>query len=151
MDIGKLIQGQVRELLVDEEIIFNEDVKKVGLLDLSSVKVKGRITLPSDEDLFLEVTMQGEMVLADSVSLEPVVKPFFIEIAKNVYENNKKGENTLDIIPILWENIVLEVPIRYSKVEDYTNYQGDGWQLIGEEEIKRDNPFQQKNQEKEEE
>ena len=54
----------------------------------------------------------------------------------------KLEENILDIYAILWQNIVLEVPLRYSKVEDYGKYQGDGWKLVSEEELKlKNNPF----------
>ena len=47
---------------------------------------------------------------------------------------------------ILWENIVLEIPIRYSKVNDYSNFSGDGWKLIDEEHYQAssgDNPFKE--------
>ncbi|MGN1000380.1 MAG: hypothetical protein ACI4OG_00390, partial [Bacilli bacterium] len=49
--------------------------------------------------------------------------------------------NTIDILDILWQNIVLEIPLKYTLVEDLSKYQGDGWKVISEDEIKRDNPF----------
>ena len=39
---------------------------------------------------------------------------------------------------ILWQNIVLEVPLQFTKVEDLSKFHGDGWKLISEEEIKMD-------------
>ncbi len=36
----------------------------------------------------------------------------------------------------------MEVPLRYTLVEDYQEYIGDGWKLVSEEEIKDlNNPF----------
>ena len=40
----------------------------------------------------------------------------------------KNSKNILDIIPILWENIVLEVPIRLT-TSDNVKLSGDGWSL----------------------
>ena len=51
-------------------------------------------------------------------------------------------KNTLDITEILWQNIMLEVPLRFTTVDDYSKYQGDGWKLTSEEELKvENNPF----------
>ena len=57
-------------------------------------------------------------------------------------ENCKKNENTLDIFQFLWENIVLEIPLQFTKVKDLSKFHGDGWKLIREEElITSNNPF----------
>ena len=53
----------------------------------------------------------------------------------------EKDKNSLDIIEVLCQNIVLEVPLRYSIVSDYSKYQGDGWKLVSEEEVVNNNPF----------
>ena len=48
----------------------------------------------------------------------------------------------LDIFSFLWENIVLEVPLRFTKVKDLSKFHGDGWKLISEEERNQtSNPF----------
>ena len=57
---------------------------------------------------------------------------------------SEKIENTLDITDILWQNIMLEVPLRVSNVENFTEYQGDGWRLVDEDSIKNtNNPFKE--------
>jgi len=55
----------------------------------------------------------------------------------------KKSENKLDIFQLLWENIELEVPLRFTKVEDLSKFQGNGWKLISEEDVPNtsNNPF----------
>ena len=60
-----------------------------------------------------------------------------------IEENLEKDENSIDILPILWQNIVLEVPLRFTKVNDLSKYNGDGWKLISEEEASStsNNPF----------
>lgn len=48
-----------------------------------------------------------------------------MQIMKNIL---KKSQNMLDIIEFLWENIVLEVPIRVTGSAG-VNMKGNGWEL----------------------
>ena len=51
----------------------------------------------------------------------------------NLNDFYDKCQNTLDILPLLWENIVSEVPMRVVKEGiSVTNISGDGWELISE-------------------
>ena len=77
------------------------------------------------------------MTLVDAITNEPIEYPLNIEIAENIEEfnedltkNYEKNQNTLDIIEFLWENIVLEVPIRITN-EAGVQKSGDGWELNG--------------------
>jgi len=46
------------------------------------------------------------------------------------------------IFQFLWENIFLEVPLQFTKVEDLSKFHGDGWKLISEDELRNaNNPF----------
>ena len=119
------------------------DVKK-----LDNLKVEGYIYLsPSEDDIDTEqdsikCKIEGKMLLEDSISLEPVEYPFSIEYDDIIEENCKKNENTLDIFQFLWENIVLEVPLQFTKVKDFSKFKGDGWKLVSEDEITQENnPF----------
>lgn len=116
------------------------------IIKLENIKVKGKIFRNEDEDGnltdYIDCLIQGEMILPDSISLEEIAYPFKIEYYDKIEENCKKNENTLDIFQFLWENIVLEVPLQFTKVEDLSKFHGDGWKLISEEEIKNtNNPF----------
>ena len=122
---------------IPKEYFKTMDIKK-----LNSIKVAGYIYLsPSQEDA-IKCKIEGNMVLADSISLEPVDYPFSIEYDDIIEENCKKNENTLDIFQFLWENIVLEVPLRFTKVQDFSKFQGNGWRLVNESKLtSTDNPF----------
>ena len=59
------------------------------------------------------------MVLPSSLTLEPTDYKFSIkiegnidELLKEINETLKKNQNTIDILPIIWENILMEIPIR---------------------------------------
>ena len=141
IDLTKLISGFTDSINIDEEYdIKVED--NTSISDLSKIKVKGDISLASDGEYYTNLLCSGEMLIKDSISLEDVWYPFSFTIDENIDDLDKNDENILDICAILWQNIVLEVPLRYSVVEDYDKYQGDGWKLVSEEELRlKNNPF----------
>lgn len=126
---------------IDCDYFHNTDIIK-----LENINVEGNIYRDEDEDGSLEdyisCSIKGEMILPDSISLEEVNYPFSIDYDDIIEESCKKNENTLDIFRFLWENIVLEVPLQFTKVEDLSKFHGDGWKLISEDELKNENnPF----------
>ena len=144
MNIKDLLDGKVNNISIDEEFtIPKEEYANTDIIYLSKVKVEGNLTYPDVDDLLLDIECSGTMKLNDSVSLEPVNYPFSFKISENVVEFLEKEQFTLDIISILWENIVLEIPIRYSEVTNYDEYKGDGWRVISEDEknVNTNNPF----------
>ena len=116
----------------------NSYLEKTDLISLNNVKVKGEITKNSLNDLVINVNVEGVMVLPCAITLEPVDYPFSFEINDEIYkllseidENYKKDENTLDILPIIWENILMEIPARVVKKDaDTSNLKGDGWEFV---------------------
>ncbi len=144
IDITKLNQGLVKEIPLDEDVSFLEEIlQNSEILHLKDVHLSGNLFLDEEQELVLAATLNGVMVLADSISLEPVDYPFSIEIEEKIEKKEEIFENTLDILDILWQNIVLEVPLRFTKVEDYSKLQGEGWKLLSEEEATTsNNPFE---------
>ncbi|MBR1417074.1 MAG: hypothetical protein IJ572_04580 [Bacilli bacterium] len=47
----------------------------------------------------------------------------------------KNTQNSLDLKEILWQNIVLEVPLAFSEITKPLCTKGDGWELKSEEDI----------------
>lgn len=147
IDLSLLHSNTVEEIKIDD--IYKLDssfYKDTDIKYLSDIKVKGLITRKANEDNeladYMECTISGEMTIADSISLEDVAYPFTIEYDDYIYENHLKSENILDILGFLWENIVLEVPLQFTKVSDLSKFHGDGWKLVSEDELKlKNNPF----------
>jgi uncharacterized metal-binding protein YceD (DUF177 family) len=126
---------------IDKEYYKNSDI-----IGLSKITVNGKITRKENDDFdledYIDCTINGDIILSDSISLEEVKYPFSIEYDDFIEENCVKNKNTLDIFLFLWENIVLEVPLQFTKVEDLSKFHGDGWKLISEDELKFNNsPF----------
>lgn len=138
-----LYRGIKKEITFDQKVLIDKEYyKDSDVKDLKDVYIKGRIYSDYDNIICYEFEVTGIMILEDSISLEEVSYPFHIEIEDNLEENSKNLQNSLDLIEILWENIVLEVPLKFSKVEDLSQYQGEGWKIISEEDLNlKNNPF----------
>ena len=111
------------------------------VINLSKIKLDGKLYYDNEDNLCIDIKFNGTMTLKDSVSYEDVLYPFSVEYNDLVPENLKKIDEKLDLFEFLWENIVLEVPLRFTKVEDYSEFNGNGWKLISEEEKVNNNPF----------
>ena len=134
--------------ITDTYSIPNTYFGTTGVKKLDNIIVTGYVYLTtSEEDISEEVgsincKIAGNIVIEDSISLELVEYPFTIEYDDIIEENCKKNENTLDIFQFLWENIVLEVPLQFTKVKDFSKFKGDGWRLVSENELTTtNNPF----------
>ena len=142
IELDELLCRSKDKIEINEEIIFNEEYfNSNDIKSLKDVHCVGRIKEDSDTTVNLRGSLSGTMVIEDSISLDDVNYEFSCEIEENIDEFLENNQNTIDILPILWQNIVLEIPLKYTEVEDLSKYQGDGWKVISEDEVKRDNPF----------
>lgn len=134
-----------KPLEINEEIEINlSEYQNHDIKDLKELHVLGTIYFTSSDLLKVDLTLTGKMFLQDSVTLEDIIYPLNIKIEEE-YDINEpyfkdyyeKEQNTLDIMAILWENIVLEVPIRLTNSNDI-NLSGEGWSM-GNSHEKEDN------------
>ena len=94
------------------------------------------------KNLYAEVNVLGTMIILDDVSLDEVEYPFSLQYDDYIEENLINDENRLDLFEFLWENIVLEVPLKFTKVTNLSEFHGDGWKLMSEDELSlENNPF----------
>ncbi|MBR4672485.1 MAG: hypothetical protein IKO78_04705 [Bacilli bacterium] len=141
IDLTTLYSNVVDKISLDGEYSINkEDITDSRILDLSKISVVGDISKDLD-DYVINMNIKGEMTINDSVTLKPVKYPFDIDFNEKLSEIIENNENSLDINEVLWQNIVLEVPLRFTLVDDYSKIKGDGWKLVSEEDLVKNNPF----------
>ncbi|MBQ7136373.1 MAG: hypothetical protein IJO43_00150 [Bacilli bacterium] len=141
IELDELFCHNTDKIIIDSEINFTSEYSSNDIKSLENVHFNGNIKESSDTTIKLEGILNGTMVIEDSISLEDVKYDFSCEIDENLDEILENNQNTIDILEILWQNIVLEIPLKYTVVEDLSKYQGDGWKVISEDDVKRDNPF----------
>ena len=120
-------------VFVDQDVIFPEDFDKGDIKELKNVHVDGFLKISEFDELEYNLTITGTMILEDSVTLEETEYDFESEAedsAGNYEKYLNKNRNLLDILPILWENIVSEVPIQIKKEgSTLQNVSGNGWEF----------------------
>lgn len=151
IDITRLKHGILEYIPIDEDLDVSKiELENSGILSLKKVNLFGTITKDNLDNYLLDLKISGIMVLPCSITLKPVDYSFNTEITGNIEEmfeemneTSKKSENTIDIFPIIWENILMEIPIKVTSPDaEKENLSGDGWRLVTEDEgLKVSNAF----------
>lgn len=104
---------------------FSEEIKNIDdILSIHEAKVMGTgINLYQDRFEFI-LHIECVLVLEDARTLDPVDFIVDLEVVEVFDIDGEEDEdvriidkNTIDLRPIVWENILLEKPIRYVKDE----------------------------------
>ncbi len=153
IDITKLKSDIEDSINIDLTYSFTkEELEGTDLIELNNVKINGNISKDSINEYTIDVDVKGIMVLPCAITLDPVDYPFNVKISGNleemlqeINENSKKIENSIDIFPIIWENILMEIPMKVvSEKAKNIKLEGDGWRLITDETRGNINPEFQK-------
>ena len=143
-DITRLNNNIDKSVPIDITYSFNsEELKGTDLLKLDNVKINGELFKNSLGNIELDCSVEGVMQLPCAITLSPVDYPFSLNISDEVEtlfneigENQTNFQNTIDIFPIIWENILMEIPTRVvSDDAKDVNMSGDGWSFTTEEKI----------------
>ena len=133
MEINLLPLDQNKSIDIDTTCNFN-NFEGTDIQKMTEVKVTGTITKDVADDYFISLEIKGTMTLPDSLTLDPVEYPFDINVEENleeVAENFKKSDKAIDILPIIWENILMEIPIRVTgKDSKALKTEGEGWSFV---------------------
>lgn len=122
-------------IILDEALYKDTDIRRLSPIDVDII-----IARSSDSSYNMDLRIKGTMVLPCSLTLKDVNYPFDIKTEvkvsnddENYDEYVKINQNNIDIIPIIWQNILLEIPLRVES-EDVSDsiVSGEGWKLIRE-------------------
>lgn len=137
MDID-LQNVPIRDMEYHGKITIPESYyQKIDIVGISPVDVKISIKKDLNQEDNLQLEAKGNLLLEDARTTETVEYPFQIDLTEKINEESEicgrfleKSKNTLDILAILWENIVLEIPISYT-LADELHLEGEGYQVSG--------------------
>ena len=111
-----------KEIKIDEDFTFTNNYPSIK--EIKNAHFKGEIKTLVTEETKLIGNLQADLVLIDAIDLSDYV----MKLDLNIDEILNLDEKILDINEILWENIVLEVPIRVTNHEN-AQLSGEGWEL----------------------
>ncbi len=147
--IQQLRSFQRKGLEIDETIKLDSisDLEP-EIRDLTPVHITGNAEVNQNRAVF-HLTIKGAMTLPDSVTLADVLYPFNIHSTEifmfepdhgmdaNEEDIHVVEGNTVDLIPYIQENILLEKPLKVISSEPTDNPpappSGKGWDVVEEE------------------
>lgn len=143
LDLTKLQNRKENELIFNEVITLDKSIyENTDIRELSPLDVSINIHRFNDFEYNMDLYIKGTMILPCSITLKDVIYPFEIKTEVKLTNNTENDEeyvkiiqNNIDIIPIIWQNIVLEIPLKVTSEDISDSIQsGDGWKLIREDE-----------------
>ena len=137
IDLTNILANIVSAININEQVIIdNEMLKTSNIRRLDNTMFNGRIFKDYEDTLVLEGNITGTMVLPDDITLKDVNYEFKSEIFEYIEEVFTIDKNSIDILDYLWQNILVEVPLKVrTEEDDNITLKGDGWRLITEEEL----------------
>lgn len=137
IDLTNILANIVSAININEQVIIdNKMLKTSNIRRLDNTMFNGRIFKDYEDNLVLEGNITGTMVLPDDITLKDVNYEFKSEIFEYIEEVFTIDKNSIDILDYLWQNILVEVPLKVRTDEDDNiTLKGDGWRLITEEEL----------------
>ena len=138
IDLSKLLYNQTDEIVIDEVIDIPKEYLTNDIKDISKVSVSGSIT-NDGYMLSLNLNIKCVLTLICSVSLKDVKYEINTDIEEEISEDNDENmkilNNSIDLLPIIWQNILMEIPIKVVSPDiEEKNIYGDGWKFITDEE-----------------
>ena len=138
IDLSKLLYDQTDEIVIDEVIDIPKEYLTNDIKDISKVAVNGNIT-NDGYMLSLDLNIKCTLTLICSISLKDVKYEINTDIEEEISEDSDENmkilNNSIDLLPIIWQNILMEIPIKVVSPDiEEKNVYGNGWKFITDEE-----------------
>ncbi|MBR2603741.1 MAG: hypothetical protein IKE10_01775 [Bacilli bacterium] len=116
----KLFSHSTDRIDINEEINIPSEYYTFDIEEISPVMLNGYLYLNEIDELSINLNVKCNLKLKSSINLDVIDYPIDIDITELDFddENNNKITNSIDLLPIIWQNILLEIPIRVSNSSD---------------------------------
>ena len=147
IDLEPLFSGLNDVINIDEYInIPNELLENSSIKKLKDIHLIGKIKRIDELPITIEAKLSGVMTLLDDIDLSEVDYSFDVDIEEELEDNEDYQDlltdNKLDLISLLWQLIQLEIPSKvHNESSNNKKLSGDGWKLISEEDLNKNNAF----------
>lgn len=130
-----------KKIIIDNDVVISEELLSYSTIRrLENVHFSGTLSRLIDDTYELSGVLKGTMILPDDITLEDYEYNFTSEIEEKIEETRINYQKTLDITEDLWQNILVEIPLKAVNEKNRDlKLEGDGWRLISEDDINTEN------------
>ena len=130
-----------KKIIIDNDVVISEELLSSSTIRrLENVHFSGTLSRLIDDTYELAGVLKGTMILPDDITLEDYEYNFTSEIEEKIEETRINYQKTLDITEDLWQNILVEIPLKAVNEKNRDlKLEGDGWRLISEDDINTEN------------
>ena len=130
-----------KKIIIDNDVVISEELLSSSTIRrLENVYFSGTLSRLIDDTYELSGVLKGTMILPDDITLEDYEYNFTSEIEEKIEETRINYQKTLDITEDLWQNILVEIPLKAVNEKNRDlKLEGDGWRLISEDDINTEN------------
>ena len=140
IDMTSLLTNKEDNIKVDMDVVIDKELlDKSDIRQIKDVHVNGEIVNDYDEGYLFKGNIKGVMVLPDDLTLEDVSCPFNSILDEKITDDAINEDNGLDLMPILWQNILTEIPSKVNSGNRDIKLEGKGWRVISEDEVEDNN------------
>jgi uncharacterized protein len=136
--IHELIKKQATNNKFKAVIDFNNDIEGTDILKISPVEVSGDYEVFDSSEFIFYIDIKCTLTLECAITLKEV--PYEIDLqVEEVFSLDEDEESntiegiTIDLLPIIWSNIILEMPMRVVSENAYDNFELDNTEFDDDE------------------
>ncbi len=136
--IHELIKKQATNNKFEAVLDFSNEIANTDILAITKVNVKGDYEVFDSSEFVFNIDIRCTLTLECAISLKEV--PFEIDIqVEEVFSLEEDEETTtiegitIDLLPIIWSNIILEMPMRVVSENAYDNFELDNTEFDDDE------------------
>lgn len=125
--IHELVKQEVIDNTYQDVIDFSGNVAGSDIIRISPVEISGDFEIYDNKEFVFYSDIKCEVVMACALTLKEVIVPleFSVEDTFSTFEdeNNYVIDGiTIDLLPIIWSNILLEKPMRVTSPNAYDEF-----------------------------
>lgn len=115
--IHELIKNQKADNTFEETLDLSSYIDNTDIVRISPVEVSGDYEIYDNEEFVFYISIRCTLIMQCAITLKEVEYPMDLEV-EEVFTTYKDDETTkiegitIDLLPIIWSNILLEKPMR---------------------------------------
>lgn len=136
--IHELIKKHTTNNNFEAVLDFSNKIDGTDILAISEVNVKGNYEVFDSSEFVFDIDIKCTLTLECAITLKEIAFDIDIQV-EEVFSIEEDDESntiegiTIDLLPIIWSNILLEMPMRVISENAYDNFELDNTEFEEDE------------------